>query len=76
MTCETCGEAQTTQISTQIVDGTKKALYQCDACASGQTGQPKLERPCEQCGKREGTIKLVCLRGSARVVSYICQTCA
>ena len=78
MLCERCGERPATQISTQIVDGEKRARYRCDVCAELQdeTAQVRLERPCEQCGEREGRIKLIRLREQRRVVSFICEVCA
>ena len=76
MICELCGKVPATQAQTHIEDGTKRVLYRCDACANPKASLPKLDRPCAQCGQREGEIKLARVRPQGRVVTYICQTCA
>ena len=79
MLCESCGTQTATRAITRVVDGRKRLLYRCDTCAAEDQADvdgAKLERPCDQCGKREGRIKLTRLGGKFRTVSYLCELCA
>lgn len=80
MNCERCGTKAVTRVVTQVVDGQKRAVYLCDACADREdpgTGRSsRLDRPCDVCGEREGRIKLTRLRDGYRTVTYVCELCA
>lgn len=79
MQCESCKTRPATRILTQIVNGEKRLLYRCDACAAAPQGKavpPTLERPCDRCKKREGRIKLTRLGERSRTISYLCEVCA
>lgn len=76
LTCELCGKVPATQAQTHVENGVKRVLYRCDACANLVASPPKLDRPCAQCGQREGEIKLTRVRTQGRVVTYVCEPCA
>ena len=77
MICDHCGKVPATQAQTLIENGKKHVVYSCATCADlTTTSSPKLDRPCEQCGQREGRIKLARVRPQGRVITYICDTCA
>ncbi len=77
MTCDLCGQASATQVTTQIQNGEKSIQYRCDACFAPETHPPpKLNRPCAQCKQREGEIKFVRVHPQGRSVTYVCEVCA
>lgn len=79
MRCEACGTRSATRVVTRIVDGKKHIFYRCDSCGvepEKPPAPPKLARPCAQCRKREGRIKLARLRENYRTVVYLCEVCA
>ena len=76
--CDTCGTRPSTRILTEMIDGEKKLLYRCETCLDASGGGPneQLERPCDQCGKQEGLIKVTRLQVRYRTVTYACERCA
>ncbi|MDA0746988.1 MAG: hypothetical protein O2954_10745 [bacterium] len=79
MRCDHCGARPATRVLTQIVAGEKQLIYRCDECTEASSQEekpPKLERPCDRCGKREGRIKLKRLHERYQSLSYLCEICA
>ena len=66
------------RILTQVVDGEKRTHYRCSVCLEqeDEDASPRLERPCDRCGKQEGRIKLTRLKDRYRVIEYLCDGCA
>ncbi|MDP6779706.1 MAG: hypothetical protein QGI83_23320 [Candidatus Latescibacteria bacterium] len=78
MLCDRCGTRPVARILTQVVDGEKKTLYRCEACAQRNDGDTAsgLERPCDRCGEREGRIKLTRIKDQYKTVEFLCDVCA